>query len=94
MTFAEADRALTQQRLPLERPRPEKLFRPGSQNDKLYRRLLEGPVTNSEIIEKLKIYNSTGRASDIRKKLRPYLLDIKTEYDPSDRSRVVYKLTG
>ena len=59
------------------RPRPDDLFKPGTQNERLYRRLLEGPVTNGEIIYQMRIANSTGRASDVRKALRPYLMDVE-----------------
>ena len=85
---------MNQTALPLDRPAPEKLFKEGSQTYRLYSRLLEGPVSNGEIIYQMRIANSTGRASEVRQKLRPYLMDVKTEYDPSDRSRVVYKLVG
>ena len=76
----------------LDRPAPDQLFRQGSQNDRLYRRLLQGPVTNSEIVEQMRIYNSTGRASDIRKKLRPHLLDIKAEPVPGTTGQWLYRL--
>jgi len=61
------------------RPRPDELFKPGSQNWRLYQRLLEGPVTNGEIIYQMRIANSTGRASDVRKALRPYLMDVESK---------------
>jgi len=60
------------------RPTPEQLnLKPGSHSDRIYRRLLEGELTNSEIVRGIGCYNSTGRISGIRKKLRPYLLDIE-----------------
>lgn len=77
-----------------DRPRPEDLFREGSQNFRLYARLLEGPVDNGEIIYQMRIANSTGRKADVKKALEPYLMDIKTEYDPLNKSRVVYSLVG
>ena len=59
------------------RPRPDALFKSGTQNERLYRRLLEGPVTNAEIIREMGIFNSTGRSSDVRKALKPYLMDVE-----------------
>lgn len=62
----------------LDRPKPEELnFKPGSQNHAVYTALLHGPVTNAEIVRKLGVFNSTGRVSDIRKKLRPYMMDVQ-----------------
>ncbi len=58
-------------------PRPHELFKSGSQDYRLYERLLVAPVTNSEIIDKLRIFSYTRRISDLREKLKPYLLDIK-----------------
>jgi len=75
------------------RPRPADLFSEGSQNDRLYRRLLEGPVTNAEIVRGMGIFNSTGRVSDIRKKLRDYLMDIEASHD-GNKSLWIYKLRG
>jgi hypothetical protein len=96
MTFAEADRqAMKQVMLPLDRPTPEQLgFKPDSQNWSVYKRLLHGPVSNGEILYEMRIANSTGRVSDVRKALRPYLMDVRAEHDPVDRSRVVYRLKG
>jgi hypothetical protein len=95
MTFAEMDRErMKQVMLPLEPPAPDALFKPGSQNHRLYSRLLQGPVDNGEIIYQMRIANSTGRKADVKKALQPYLMDVKTEYDPVDRSRVIYKLAG
>jgi hypothetical protein len=68
---------MTQTALMFDVPRPGDLFTAGSQNYRIYERLLEGPLTNREIVEGMKIYNSTGRAADIRKALKPYLLDVK-----------------
>jgi hypothetical protein len=68
---------MTQTQLAFDKPRPDDLFKQGSQSCRIYERLLCGPVTNREIVEGMKIYNSTGRAADIRKALKPYLLDIK-----------------
>jgi len=60
-----------------QRPRPDDLFTPGTQNERLYRRLLEGPVTNAEIVRKMGIFNSTGRLSEIREALKRYLMDVE-----------------
>jgi hypothetical protein len=68
---------MTQTALMFDRPRPGDLFKPGSQSYRIYQRLLDGPLTNREIVEGMKIYNSTGRCSDLRKALKPYLLDVK-----------------
>ena len=59
------------------RPSPAKLFTPGTQSYLLYERLLRGEVTNSEIVRQMGIFNSTGRISDIRQAIKPYLLDIE-----------------
>ena len=91
MNFAEADRLPIQQTLPLERPAPDKLFRVGSQNHGLYCRLLEGPISNREIM-RMCIPKYTGRLSETREVLKPYLMEIRAEYDPDDRSRVTYRL--
>ena len=45
---------------------------------KLFNRLLEGPVTNNEIIKELNIFNYTGRLSDIRK--AGYMVEAKRVY--------------
>jgi hypothetical protein len=68
-----------QSSLDFTRPRPGDLFKPGSQSYRIYCRLLIGPVTNREIVEEMKIYNSTGRCSDIRKALKPHLMDIEAK---------------
>ena len=76
------------------RPAPAALFRPGSQNFRVYERLLCGPVDNGELPRGMRINKYTSRISDIRAALRPYLMDVKAESDPCDRSRVVYRLVG
>jgi hypothetical protein len=68
---------MMQTELMFSMPRPGDLFTAGSQNYRLYERLLMGSVTNAEIVRDMGIFNSTGRASDIRKVLRPHLMDIK-----------------
>jgi hypothetical protein len=76
------------------RPAPSALFRIGSQNHRVYERLLCGPVDNGELPRGMRINKYTSRISDIRAALRPYLMDVKAESDPCDRSRVVYRLVG
>jgi len=74
------------------RPRPDALFRQGTQNERLYRRLLEGPVTNAEIVREMGIFNSTGRASDVREALKPYLMDVEARR--IDKGLWQYRLRG
>lgn len=76
------------------RPDPSALFRIGSQNHRVYERLLCGPVDNGELPRGMRINKYTSRISDIRAALRPYLMDVRAEADPRDRSRVVYRLVG
>ena len=68
---------MTQQELFRPRPSPDKLFSQGSQSYRIYEQLLRGELTNVEIVRGMGVYNSTGRISDIRKVLKPYLLDIE-----------------
>jgi len=83
---------MTQQELFHPRPAPDKLFSPGTQSYQLYERLLAGEVTNSEIVRQMGIFNSTGRISDIRAKLKPYLMDI--EASRIDKGLFKYTLKG
>lgn len=76
------------------RPAPSTLFRNGSQNFRVYERLLCGPVSNVEIVKGMEIFNSTGRASDIRRALKPYLMDVEATPDPGRTGVWVYKLVG
>jgi len=74
-----------------KRPKPGELFRFGSQQYKIYEKLISGGITNVEIQE-LGCLSHTRRVSDIREKIRPHLLDVKAE-----RIRdglFIYKLTG
>lgn len=57
-------------------PYPENPFREGSQNHRLYERLKVAPVTNAEIVREMNIFNSTGRAADLRKFLKSHGLDV------------------
>ena len=76
------------------RPSPSDLFRNGSQNFRVYERLLIGPVDNGELPRTMRINKYTSRISDIRRALRPHLMDVQAEADPCDRSKVVYRLVG
>ena len=57
-------------------PRPGDLFTAGSQNYRVFERLLAGPATNTDLIN-LKVWKYTSRISDIRAALEPYLMDVK-----------------
>jgi len=76
------------------KPNPRDLFKPGSQNYYLYQRLLNGPVSNIEIVRDMCIMNSTGRISDLRQKLKPYLLDIQAQQIPDGNGKWLYSLRG
>ena len=76
------------------RPAPSSLFRPGSQNFRVYERLLIGPVDNGELPRTMRINKYTSRISEIRAALKPHLMDVRAEADSMDRSRVVYRLVG
>ncbi|MFH2077060.1 MAG: hypothetical protein ABIJ57_17255 [Pseudomonadota bacterium] len=76
------------------RPRPDALFKPGTQNERLYRRLLEGPVANIEIVREMNILNSTGRISEVRAALREYLMDVKAERAQFGNGVFIYSLVG
>lgn len=65
------------QMINLAPPRPTELFKQGPQNARLYERLLRGPVTNIEVVRDMCILKYTGRISDVRKALRPCLMDVK-----------------
>jgi len=75
-----------------ERPSPATLFTYGSQSYQIYERLLMGPLTNAEIVRGIGAFNSTGRISDIRKALKPYLMDI--EATRVKRGLYSYELKG
>ena len=83
---------MMQQSLFRPRPSPAKLFSPGTQSYLLYERLLAGEVTNSEIVRQMNIFNSTGRISDIRQAIKPYLMDI--EATRINKGLYTYKLKG
>lgn len=57
-------------------PAPEELFKYGSQQRQIYEALMAGGITSVEI-QKMGILSHTRRISDIREKLKPYLLDVE-----------------
>jgi hypothetical protein len=79
--------------LSFTRPRPDDLFKAGSQNHRLYNRLLQGPLTNVEGMTELYIINLTGRISDIREALKPHLMDIKARRKEAGRGIFIYEVT-
>lgn len=87
---------MTQTSMSFDRPSPKDLgFKEGSQNAQLYRMLLERRrVSNIEIIHQAYILNSTGRVSDLRKALKPYLMDVKATPDPHRKGVFYYELKG
>jgi hypothetical protein len=68
---------MMQRSLFVEPPKPSEIFKPGTQNHRLYERLLQGPVTNAEIVREMNVFNSTGRCSDLRQALKPYLISVE-----------------
>jgi hypothetical protein len=58
---------------------PPNPFKIGSQNHRLYERAKLGPITNGEIIYKMRIANSTGRLSEIRAFLAPHGIKLHSE---------------
>lgn len=70
---------MTQAELSFDRPRPGDLFTAGSQSYRIFERLLQGPVSNSEIVRDMGVFNSTGRISDIRKALKPHLMNVEAK---------------
>jgi hypothetical protein len=76
------------------RPSPSALFRAGSQNFRVYERLLSGPVDNGELPRGMRINKYTSRISDIRRALKPHLMDVRAEADKLNPSLVVYRLVG
>jgi len=55
---------------------PQNPFKKGSQNFRLYERLMKGPVTNSEIIREMGVFNSTGRCSEVREFVKQHGIDL------------------
>lgn len=58
---------------------PANPFKPESQNYRLYELLKGGPVTNAEIVRDHGIFNSTGRASEVREFLAPFGIKLDCE---------------
>ena len=54
----------------------------GSHSFHIYRWLLGRPITNAEIVREIGCFNSTGRISDLRAKLRPFLPDYHLSRNP------------
>lgn len=75
------------------RPSPKELdLEPGSQNYRLYERLLEGEVTNGEMLFQLRIGSHTRRVSDLRERLKPHLMDVEARR--IDKGLFSYRLRG
>jgi len=72
-------------------PRPGELFKFGSQQYQIYEKLISGGATSVEI-QRLGCLSHTRRISDIREKLRPFLLDVKAERKQG--SIYFYRLKG
>jgi len=71
---------------------PDNPFKYGTQKYRLYERLKVGPVTNVTIID-MKIYNSTGRISEIREYLKPYLFEIDCHSVPGKKGVFEYSIS-
>lgn len=70
---------MTQTTLLFNVPQPDDLFKPGTQNARLYTALLEdGSVTNVRMRD-FYVLSHTRRISDIREALKPYCMDVKKE---------------
>jgi hypothetical protein len=85
---------MTQLDLSFTRPRPGDLFKPGSQNCRLLGKLFDGPITNDQIVRELHILKYTGRISEVREAVRPYLMDIEAQRMPGTSGQWVYQLKG
>jgi|LSQX01.2.fsa_nt_gb hypothetical protein len=72
-------------------PKPGELFKWGSQQYKVYEGLLAGGLTSAEI-QRMGILSHTRRISDIREKLKPYLIDVEA-VRVSGRT-YLYKMVG
>lgn len=72
-------------------PMPGELFKYGSQQYQIYEKLIAGGATNTEI-QKIGCMSHTKRVSEIRKKLEPYLIDVKAERQHG--GVYLYKLKG
>jgi hypothetical protein len=85
---------MTQTQLSFSKPTPAELgLKPGSHADLIYRRLVDdGAITNAEIVRGIGCFNSTGRVSDLRAKLKPFLLDIEARR--VDKGLFSYRIRG
>jgi hypothetical protein len=64
-------------------------FKDGSQNDRLLKRLQEGPCSNAEMVRKLRIFRYSGRIYNIRQAGHK----VETSPVPEKPGLVVYRLT-
>ena len=80
--------------LSFTRPKPEDLFKPGSQNCRLLGKLFDGPITNDQIVRELHILKYTGRISELREAVRRYLMDIEAHRIPGTSGCWRYHLRG
>lgn len=74
---------------PTDIPNP---FTAGTQNDRVLRMLQRGPITNVDLVHS-RILKYTGRISEVREALRPYLMDVHAERVPGTGT-FVYSLKG
>jgi hypothetical protein len=70
-------------------PKPAELFKPDSQNYRVYDRLCSGGLTTGEMMD-MRIACYTHRISDIREKLKSYGLDVVCE--PVSKTNNFYRL--
>ena len=71
---------------------PPNPFHAGTQNHRLYERLTKGPIYNHEIVHDLNILKYTGRLSNVREAVRPYLINLEAKR--IERGRWKYRLIG
>jgi len=75
--------------MPIKNP-----FKPRTQNYRLLEQLQKRPITNIEITHGMYILKYTGRISEVREALRPYLMDVHAERVPGTRGVFLYSLKG
>lgn len=68
-------------------------FKPRTQNHRILERLKFGPVTNVELARDFHILKYSGRISEVREFLQPYLVDVHAERVPGTGT-FVYSLKG
>ena len=69
---------MEQQTIRFNVPQPDELFKPGTQNNRLFKALLNGGITNVGMCD-LFILSYTRRLSDIREAIKPFCLDVTKE---------------